>query len=73
MVHGLDYLYYINAKDREITNHLSAVVETQQWNQATTERKQVFIALEFCNEAGYEVSQFELARFFRIPKNAASY
>lgn len=71
--HGLDDLYPMNVKNKEIADHLCSLVETQRWNQASTEREQVIIAHEFCHDFGFDVSQYELARFFGIERSTVQY
>ncbi|KAH0806159.1 uncharacterized protein GO595_000847 [Histomonas meleagridis] len=71
--HGTADIYPEMVKSRAIGNFLNGLLETHEWSNAKSERKQVLFALESCRENGFSVSQYELARFFGIERTTVQY
>lgn len=71
--HDLNDIYPMEIKRWEVQKHLCALVETQRWNSAKSEREQVLYALESCKDHGLNISQYEIARFFGIERSTVQY
>ena len=71
--HGLDQLYPMNMKNDEARRILSSFIGSDQWNRAKSEREQVILAQQICNDEGVYISQYDIAQFFGIERSSVQY
>lgn len=71
--HGPEDVYPMMVKDEELRSFLNGLVDTPQWNKAQSEREQVLFVRYSCQENGFNVSQYELARFFGTERSNIQY
>lgn len=63
----------MNVERKDLREVLYSIVETNRWSKAISEREQVIYTLQYCNDAGVGISQYELASFFGIERFTVQY
>lgn len=71
--HSIQEVYPMSVQRESLQSILLSIIETNRWSRATSEREQVIYTLQFCRDAGVNISQYELASFFGIERFTIQY